>query len=144
MTQLTAVAPPILTGPGGPFTITWTARDAANNTKSCTYSVVVVCGGGFNEDVTDRTAPTQAGVGTVEIYPNPTNGLFNLLLQGFEDQALVQIFDATGRNVWQMKVDAKESTVLVDLSAANFSSGLYLVTVTNDGTVVTKRLVLNK
>ena len=105
---------------------------------------MVVCGGGFNEEVNDRTAPAQAHAGSVELYPNPTTGLFNLLLQGFEEQALVQIFDATGRNIWQMKVDAKESTVLVDLSGANISSGLYMVTVTSDGTVVTKRLILNK
>jgi Secretion system C-terminal sorting domain len=142
---LTSVAPPSLAGPGGPYSITWTARDAANNIRTCSYSVVVICGGpGLQEDIQSRTAPTQSSVGTVEISPNPSTGLFNLLLQGFEDQALVQIFDATGRNVWQMKVDAKQSTLLVDLSAANFDSGLYLVTVTNDGTVVTKRLILNK
>lgn len=144
VTQLTSVAPPTLSGPGGPYTITWTARDAAANTNTCSYSVVVLCGGGLNEDLNDRTAPGKTNTGTVDLYPNPTNGLFNLVLQGFDSQALVQIFDATGRNVWQMKVDAKESTVLVDLSSANFSSGLYMVTVTNDGTVVTKRLTLNK
>jgi Secretion system C-terminal sorting domain len=86
---------------------------------------------------------------TLTLAPNPTDGRFNLELQGFAKQALVTIFDATGRQVWQQRVGSETLTsalmsVAVDLSDARFNAGLYLVTVASDGTVLTKRLVLTR
>ena len=85
----------------------------------------------------------------MEVFPNPTTGLFQIVLEGFEHQVSATIFDATGRRVWQRGIGSETLTsgqtqVTVDLSEARFRAGLYMVTVSSDGTILTKRLVLQR
>jgi len=149
-----SLTPHLLTGlasgsvfPAGTTVNTWRVIASNGLSSTCSFSVSVSCSsapnGGVNAgNMTARAMQRELGV--VEIFPNPTSGVFNLNLSGFEQQVLTTIFDATGRQVWQQQLEPEQTQVTVDLSDARFSAGLYMVTVASDGTVLTKRVVLQR
>ena len=66
------------------------------------------------------------------LYPNPTNGISTLNLEGLDGNYLCQIIDAAGRIVYSTQ--AQELTVF---DAANYEAGIYLIEVLDDrGAVV--------
>ena len=69
----------------------------------------------------------------VSIYPNPTSGLFTVVLPG---EFVMNVTDSRGRLVLQKSgVD----NLLVDLEA--FESGLYFVTVVQGENSIVKKIV---
>ncbi|MGQ0737491.1 MAG: S8 family serine peptidase [Bacteroidota bacterium] len=67
-----------------------------------------------------------------QVYPNPSAGLFNLVLQENEGELLtVKLHDGTGRLVKEIKQSATGfvQKIPVDLHTANFAPGLYLLEV---------------
>lgn len=134
---------------------TWRVIAPNGQSSTCSFSVSVSCGsapnGGGNNaaQVADRDQGSVTPAAAMEISPNPTTGVFNLRVAGFEHQVLTTIFDATGRQVWQQRIGSEDlaggqAQVTVDLSESRFSAGLYLVTVAGDGTVLTQRLIVQR
>ncbi|HUR67006.1 MAG TPA: T9SS type A sorting domain-containing protein, partial [Chitinophagaceae bacterium] len=67
-----------------------------------------------------------------QVYPNPSAGIFNLVLQEKDGEELtVKVFDGTGRVVKQLKQTATGfvQKMIIDLRPGNFARGLYLVEV---------------
>jgi hypothetical protein len=67
-----------------------------------------------------------------QVFPNPSAGLFNLLVQANEGEAInASIYDITGKTVQQYTTMATGfvQKILVDLHAPSFSTGLYLLEV---------------
>jgi hypothetical protein len=67
-----------------------------------------------------------------QVNPNPSAGLFNLLVQATADEAVtVKVYDVTGRTVKQYKTvaDGFVQKIQIELSAPGFASGLYLLEV---------------
>lgn len=79
-----------------------------------------------------------------QVYPNPGRGLFYLVHQAAATSSLqIKIYNAAGQLVWQERVSGtgfvqKES---IDLSAAKFAAGLYLVEVNDEATKQSFRLI---
>lgn len=78
----------------------------------------------------------------VSIYPNPTNGVFNMDLKN--DINNIKVINILGKVVYNEKVtqDATGTTKKVDLS--NLVNGLYIVSVTNDNGTSNYKVILNK
>ncbi len=64
VTSLTNDAPTTL--PAGPTTITWTAKDAANNQKTCAYVVTVNCGASARDEVGSMKYEDRYEVGSMK------------------------------------------------------------------------------
>ena len=62
-----------------------------------------------------------------QIFPNPSNGYFKLLLNNPEDAATIRMFDMQGRIVLEQV--SKEPVTTFDVS--NLAKGVYVVNVTN-------------
>ncbi|MFP9098051.1 choice-of-anchor D domain-containing protein [Flavobacterium sp. RHBU_24] len=71
----------------------------------------------------------------VALYPNPSNGRFQVQLAG--DNADVAVYNMAGSRILDKKVNNNET---IDLSAA--AKGIYLVVVTSGETVVNKKIVV--
>ncbi len=81
-----------------------------------------------------------------KVFPNPSNGLFNLEINEFEGEELeVTIMDVTGRTVETIYLEGYGGfnyfTQQVDLTG-RVSSGLYLVRLRNGQGVVTRKLII--
>ncbi len=78
----------------------------------------------------------------VAIYPNPTNGIFNMDLKN--DINNIKVINILGKVVYNEKVtqDSAGTTKRVDLS--NLVNGLYIVSITNENGTSNYKVVLNK
>ncbi len=65
----------------------------------------------------------------LQIYPNPTTGLFNIDVIGFDSKFQVEIFNVTGSSILNRKYSGK--TVLINIS--NYPTGVYIVKMTING-----------
>jgi hypothetical protein len=84
------------------------------------------------------------GADGISIYPNPTDGVFEL--QAFFDRmqsvVQVQVFNSTGT---QVAKNTFEEVNYIDtrFDIGKFKSGLYLITITTNDQVISKRVVLH-
>ncbi len=80
---------------------------------------------------------------TIEVYPNPSDGIFNMTVSSFnEGNALFEVFDLNGKRIYSgmEQVSLDENTYNVDLSGN--PSGMYIFRATINGLSMTKKLVL--
>ncbi len=79
----------------------------------------------------------------VRIYPNPSNGVFQVNLTDVSyDQLLMEIFDIGGRKILEEIHLNYQATLVVNLGRSN--GQLYVLRLTLDDQVVTKLIVVNK
>ncbi|WKN30369.1 M6 family metalloprotease domain-containing protein [Porifericola rhodea] len=73
---------------------------------------------------------------SINVYPNPSDGAFNIELKGFDKSRTLSIHNAQGKLIYLLKSNIIES---VDLS--NHASGVYLLSVEEKGQVHHYRLI---
>lgn len=139
--------------PSGVNTIVFRATDASNNSRTCSFTITVNCGN--MADVIEERVEREVKTGDnaceqtrisnqpFSMSPNPTTGLFQILLQGNDKESVVMIYDAVGRTVWQQKVAPETTQVQVDLSGGSFVNGTYWVTLISEESVSSKKLILS-
>jgi hypothetical protein len=76
--------------------------------------------------------------GSVNVYPNPNNGNFTISLSDNMTDALVEITAMDGRLVYSTRF-AGSTTKTIDLST--LANGIYSIRVSNETTVLTKKLI---
>jgi Secretion system C-terminal sorting domain/Bacterial Ig domain len=75
----------------------------------------------------------------IEVYPNPSNGLVNVLVS---EDATVQVLDLNGKQVvLQADVKANERS---EMNVSALANGIYVIKIANDNFVSTKKLVIKK
>ncbi len=72
------------------------------------------------------------------IYPNPSNGNFNVIFNGSNGLHSVEIFSIIGQKVYE-----KINTQSGNISVNNLQKGTYLVKVTKDSKSIVKKIVIN-
>jgi hypothetical protein len=74
----------------------------------------------------------------VSVFPNPSEGEFTIQWKG-EVYTRIEIFDATGKTI------VKEKLLQQDIFKANekLKSGVYLVKLSNEKSIVTQKLIVN-
>ena len=77
----------------------------------------------------------------VIIYPNPTQGDFNIVLYGMQDEAIILIYDYLGQFIERLSVDTNLGGIVVPYSLAGKAAGVYVVTVINHYNVVRRKVV---
>ena len=101
--------------------------DPANMANSTTYKIK------FKDDLVYAVKGNKATIG-VDAYPNPTTGKFVVKAKKMTQ---IDVTDITGRNVYSVKTTANEATI--NLSKEN--AGIYLVTVRNNDTMETMKII---
>ena len=75
----------------------------------------------------------------VAVYPNPTNGLFTILLESKEKQ-LVQLYDMAGNVVLSKTIENGNATI----DASHLAAGIYNISIKGNTSVMNKKLVIVK
>ena len=78
-------------------------------------------------------------VNSINIYPNPTNGIF-VVETNSSDKQLLQMFDVTGKLVYNQEIVNGKAAI----DAGSFIDGIYNITITGNGIVSNKRLVITR
>ncbi len=76
---------------------------------------------------------------SIEVYPNPSNGLVNVSVS---EDATVQILDLNGKQV-VLQADVK-ANVKSEMNVSDLANGIYVIKIANDNFVSTKKLVIKK
>jgi PKD repeat protein len=114
----------------GVFTIVYNYTDANG------------CSGANQQPITVGCASIDEEIEfSLSIYPNPTNGLFNVNSVG-ESIEKIRVIDATGRIVQVIENVQKLSEIEIDLT--NFGEGIYSLEIESNGTVHHNRVILTK
>ncbi|MBP1645918.1 MAG: leucine-rich repeat protein [Bacteroidetes bacterium] len=78
----------------------------------------------------------------VYLYPNPTSNKTILRVEGLKENALVRIYDITGRLIQTLEINTDQKELEIDVE--NFAKGVYNIRITNSTTNITKKLVVNR
>jgi endonuclease I/chitodextrinase len=73
-----------------------------------------------------------------KIYPNPSNGNFNIIFDETNGKHSVEIFSLLGQKVFE-----KENTQSSSISVNNLQKGTYLIKVTKDSKSRTEKIIIN-
>lgn len=134
-----------ITGGVGPYTYSWSAGTSTTNVATnlagtsgsgTTYTVVVIdqttgCTTSQTFTITCVTGiQSLENVGIVNIYPNPSNGLFTVVTNNTFTKS-IKITDIIGRVLYLGNTSDKE----VQLNISHFNSGMYILEVISNGEV---------
>lgn len=77
------------------------------------------------------------------IYPNPTTGQFNIVIEGTIHQSFsLDIMNLEGRLIKHEKIFVNQATYTQQIDLLNFAKGVYMVRLMNEGLVITKKLIV--
>jgi hypothetical protein len=134
-------------GDGG----TSTQQNAQHNYQSSgggTYNVTLIAQGTCGQDTIVLPVLISCLVGTVDphlvaltVYPNPSNGNFNVHLSGLQEDAVLRIFDIGGKQVLQRAIIGQRGT-FEDSLQLNAAPGMYFLQLQIGTQTVTRRITL--
>lgn len=120
----------------GNYLVTLEAKASAGCTDADSTTIVV--------DGVLSLGDLESNYGTIEVFPNPSNGLFSLSLnlnKAYEVE--IEVLNLVGQTVWKQ---AAESTVqqnkTIDLT--ELTDGVYTLKIHLDGVTVTEKLVMTR
>lgn len=75
------------------------------------------------------------------LYPNPTKGSFTIEFKDLVNSFSVEVFDVTGKTIYESNYDQAANLVQV-INLQNATSGVYFVNIKSDKGIVTKKLLI--
>ena len=78
---------------------------------------------------------------TFSIYPNPSKGSFNIEFKNLSSSYSVEVFDVTGKTIYENNFD-QSSNLVQTINIQNATSGVYFINIKSDNGIVTKKLVI--
>jgi len=78
------------------------------------------------------------------VYPNPTKDIINVKLSGLDNVSSLQLIDLTGKTLINQAIQPMgNETINRTIDLSRFSKGIYMLTVFENGTRYTKKIILN-
>jgi hypothetical protein len=83
---------------------------------------------------------------SVKIYPNPSNGLFQIdIKRPLSNDLAIQLMDVSGRLIFQKIYNSNELNQAITIQLPNdFPKGLYLLNLKNTDLVATKKILIER
>jgi hypothetical protein len=116
-----------------------------------TYSLVVTSNGFASDPVKFNTCGIATDVATVpnfadklEIYPNPTNGVVQMVLTASEkDDYTLEIKNTLGQIVYHDKLTSYAGTYTKNVDLSAFGKGMYFLTLSNSTQQGVKKIIVD-
>jgi hypothetical protein len=116
----------------GTYDVTLTVTDRCGNTDDTTVTITV---GGISilENVYNAT---------VDMYPNPTTGVFRVNVSNGSSDYSVEVMDLSGRLIYKSNALSIQDEHTIDLGAK--ATGVYTVRIVGEGLNISRRLMVKK
>ena len=123
--------------------ITFTSTSSGTKTATVLIDQDVCPSGPYVFSVQASKGKSLTGVlDSVVVYPNPTKGVFDVILEGFKiGEVDIRIMDAAGKYVKSLKSMVGGTIHRIPLSVANLSSGVYTLEIRQGDKVRHLRIV---
>ena len=118
----------------GQFDVTYTYTDefGCENADNQTITVVNCVGVGENAEVV-----------SLEVYPNPSYGVFNLNINAIDlNNAELKVIDIVGKVVYEQGELSVQGSQTVSIDLSEYPSGIYFIQVKNENHSVSKKVFL--
>ena len=76
----------------------------------------------------------------LSVYPNPCSGVLNCHIKSFEGPATVTLYNTCGEKIYEKETEQD----YLQIGLSDFVNGIYLLNISNDAAVVTKKIIVNK
>jgi uncharacterized repeat protein (TIGR03803 family) len=70
--------------------------------------------------------------GAVNVYPNPSNGSFNIKLTNFSDQMVLKVYNVLGQNIYETKLNSSST----EINLQNQPDGVYFYRLLSENSVL--------
>jgi photosystem II stability/assembly factor-like uncharacterized protein len=111
---------------------TYYARAYATNSHGTSYGDNVQ----FTTHVTGISDLKSVGI---KIYPNPTKGIFKIVINDYDRDTKIKIKDVSGKNIYQKTVDKK----ITEIKLSNYPKGVYFIEISKKEQFYTSKIVFN-
>ena len=95
-----------------------------------------------NFEVQGVLSTSQNQFDSFGVYPNPSNGLFNVVLSTSEKVNIV-LYDLSGRSIYNQNFSNKSNVFNQELNFNTLSSGVYILNVESAGKKASRRIIIN-
>lgn len=104
------------------------------------------CGLGSSSDTLTVNVKNSTSIENIEfsnfkIYPNPSDGTFNLVLQSECDKTIVEIFNASGQIVYSKDYYKRDINESISLQQPN---GIYMAKVTMGKDIISEKIIIGQ
>jgi len=124
-----------LMGGNGTYNITVTITD---NLSGCFYTDDI------NVTFQLCTDIDELGNGNaIAIYPNPTNGLLNIMINGATINTMLTIVDVQGKVVYSKNNFTNSASLVETIDLSGNDKGIYFINLTTDKATVVKKVILH-
>lgn len=105
----------------------------------------IIRNGGFTINVQNLTtgiSKNSIDDSKIEIYPNPTNGKFNLKMSGFENLKMknLEVYNVIGERVYTSEIKLSNS----EIDLHDQPNGIYFINIKTENGIVSKKIIINK
>jgi hypothetical protein len=76
----------------------------------------------------------------LNLYPNPTNSILNIEIKNELSNGTVEVYDMLGKQIFKLTITSNNVS---KIDVSNWNNGLYLVKISSDESIETKRFVKN-
>ena len=77
----------------------------------------------------------------IVVWPNPSNGEFNLGLYGMKGEAVIEVYNYLGQRIDRFSVDTDMEGTTIPYSLSGKAAGVYILAVTHNHRLITKKVV---
>lgn len=114
------------------------ATYAYTDTNGCTnYAVVTIA-------VNACVGIEEQTVNEINVYPNPNNGTFNVVLNSASDNLTVEITDLQGRVVLVSSIQNVTAGNTLQIDLTNEAAGTYFMRAITDTEQITQKIIINR
>ena len=78
----------------------------------------------------------------IKLYPNPTNSITNLIIEGISDETQIIISDIQGRVINSFVSNPINSIIKKDIDCSSLSKGIYFIKIINPSINKTQKLII--
>jgi hypothetical protein len=120
-----------------PTTTTYTVT--GSNSSGCTGITHVTVN---VKNCTSDVNPITVNTPSIEVYPNPTAGQFNLIINNLPNNAYtISLYNILGQKLMYKQVDVNSSKYTILLDASMFPADVYFIRVVSDNQQWTQRII---
>ncbi len=138
-------------GGTAPYTYLWsngqtgqTATGLAGGTYTCTVTDANGCTTVVTATVATLVAVEAGSAMGMEIYPNPSQGVFFVAFElGTAEDLTVTVYNKLGQKIWQQMV-TQATSGRVEVNLGDVASGVYSVELKTGNEISTKKVVVGK
>tara|TARA_R100001369_G_C3317041_1_gene168293 strand:+ start:412 stop:1167 length:756 start_codon:yes stop_codon:yes gene_type:complete len=76
----------------------------------------------------------------LKLYPNPTTTTLNIEIQNTISNGTLEVYDVLGKQIFNQTISSN-NTLQIDV--ANWNTGLFLIKISSDNKIITKRFIKN-